>query len=356
MFQNVQMNNDGAKILVIGVGGGGGNALNCIVEEGVKGNIDYIAVNTDLQALNRSQATQTIQIGPKLTQGLGAGGNPEVGEQSAQENKDDIAEAIKDCNMVFITAGMGGGTGTGAAPIVAEIAKELGKLTVAVVTKPFAFEGKRKMDQAEKGIRKLLDNVDSLVVIPNQKLMENDAKITMRQAYAMSDDVLKTGVKSIADLILRDGFINVDFADVTSIMKNAGYAHMAMGHGQGKEKSKDAAKQVITSPLLETSIKGARRLLLNIVMSDDVTTVDLAELTDLLTNEADPNANIITGVDYIEDGNDEIFVTVIASDFIDFDDGIKDDAAEDEKALASAGVKAPGNTDIYEDIFGILKS
>lgn len=355
MFQNVQMNNDSAKIIVVGVGGGGGNALNCIVSEGVKGNIDYIAVNTDLQALNRSQATQCIQIGPKLTQGLGAGGNPEVGEQSAQENKDDIAEALKDCNMVFITAGMGGGTGTGAAPVVAELAKELGKLTVAVVTKPFAFEGKRKMDQAEKGIKKLLQNVDSLIVIPNQKLMENDAKITMRQAYAMADDVLKTGVKSIADLILRDGFINVDFADVTSIMKNAGYAHMAMGHGQGKEKAKDAAKQVITSPLLETSIKGARRLLLNVVMSDDVTTVDLAELTDLLTDEADPNANIITGVDYIEDGNDEIFVTVIASDFVDFDDGISEKEA-DMEAMAKAGVKAPGNTDIYEDIFGILKS
>lgn len=355
MFQNVQMNTNGAKIIVVGVGGGGGNALNCIVTEGIKGNIDYIAVNTDVQALNRSQATQTIQIGPKLTQGLGAGGNPEVGEQSAQENKDDIAEAIKDCNMVFITAGMGGGTGTGAAPIVAEIAKELGKLTVAVVTKPFAFEGKRKMEQAEKGIKKLLENVDSLIVIPNQKLMDNDAKITMRQAYAMADDVLKTGVKSIADLILRDGFINVDFADVTSIMKNAGYAHMAMGHGQGKEKAKDAAKQVITSPLLETSIKGARRLLLNVVMSDDVTTVDLAELTDLLTNEADPNANIITGVDYIEDGNDEIFVTVIASDFIDFDDGIAKDNGQAE-ALASAGVKAPGNTDIYDNIFGILNS
>lgn len=355
MFQNVQMNNNGAKIIVVGVGGGGGNALNCIVAEGVKGNIDYIAVNTDVQALNRSQATQTIQIGPKLTQGLGAGGNPEVGEQSAQETKEEIAEALKDCNMVFITAGMGGGTGTGAAPVVAEIAKELGKLTVAVVTKPFAFEGKRKMDQAEKGISKLLDNVDSLIVIPNQKLMDNDAKITMRQAYAMADDVLKTGVKSIADLILRDGFINVDFADVTSIMKNAGYAHMAMGHGQGKEKAKDAAKQVITSPLLETSIKGARRLLLNVVMSDDVTTVDLAELTDLLTNEADPNANIITGVDYIEEGNDEIFVTVIASDFVDFDNGAKDNGAQAE-ALASAGVKAPGNTDVYDNIFGILNS
>ncbi len=354
MFQNVQMNNNGAKIIVVGVGGGGGNALNCIVAEGVKGNIDYIAVNTDVQALNRSQATQTIQIGPKLTQGLGAGGNPEVGEQSAQETKEDIAEALRDCNMVFITAGMGGGTGTGAAPVVAEIARELGKLTVAVVTKPFAFEGKRKMEQAEKGIKKLLENVDSLIVIPNQKLMDNDAKITMRQAYAMADDVLKTGVKSIADLILRDGFINVDFADVTSIMKCAGYAHMAMGHGQGKEKAKDAAKQVITSPLLETSIKGARRLLLNVVMSDDVTTVDLAELTDLLTNEADPNANIITGVDYIEDGDDEIFVTVIASDFVDFDNG--DVAAVEAEALANAGVKAPGNTDIYDNIFGILNS
>ena len=354
MFQNVQMNNNGAKIIVVGVGGGGGNALNCIVAEGVKGNIDYIAVNTDVQALKRSQATQTIQIGPKLTQGLGAGGNPEVGEQSAQETKEDIAEALRDCNMVFITAGLGGGTGTGAAPVVAEIAKELGKLTVAVVTKPFAFEGKRKMEQAEKGIKKLLENVDSLIVIPNQKLMDNDAKITMRQAYAMADDVLKTGVKSIADLILRDGFINVDFADVTSIMKCAGYAHMAMGHGQGKEKAKDAAKQVITSPLLETSIKGARRLLLNVVMSDDVTTVDLAELTDLLTNEADPNANIITGVDYIEDGDDEIFVTVIASDFVDFDNG--DAAVVEAEALANAGVKAPGNTDIYDNIFGILNS
>ncbi|NLZ45784.1 MAG: cell division protein FtsZ [Clostridiales bacterium] len=355
MFQNVLMNNDGAKIIVIGVGGGGGNALNCIVTEGIKGNIDYVAVNTDLQALSRSQATQPIQIGPKLTSGLGAGGNPEVGEQSAQENKDEIAEAIKDCNMVFITAGMGGGTGTGAAPIVAEIAKELGKLTVAVVTKPFAFEGKRKMDQAEKGIKKLLDNVDSLIVIPNQKLMDNDAKITMRQAYSMADDVLKTGVKSIADLILRDGFINVDFADVTSIMKSAGYAHMSMGHGQGKEKAKDAAKQVITSPLLETSIKGARRLLLNVVMSDDVTTVDLAELTDLLTNEADPNANIITGVDYIEDATDEIYVTVIASDFVDFDNGSKEDSGNAE-ALMNAGVKAPGNTDLYDNIFGILNS
>lgn len=354
MFQNVQMNNNGAKIIVVGVGGGGGNALNCIVAEGVKGNIDYIAVNTDVQALNRSQATQTIQIGPKLTQGLGAGGNPEVGEQSAQETKEDIAEALRDCNMVFITAGMGGGTGTGAAPVVAEIAKELGKLTVAVVTKPFAFEGKRKMEQAEKGIKKLLENVDSLIVIPNQKLMDNDAKITMRQAYAMADDVLKTGVKSIADLILRDGFINVDFADVTSIMKCAGYAHMAMGHGQGKEKAKDAAKQVITSPLLETSIKGARRLLLNVVMSDDVTTVDLAELTDLLTNEADPNANIITGVDYIEDGDDEIFVTVIASDFVDFENANANEVQAE--ALANAGVKAPGNTDIYDNIFGILNS
>ncbi|MBE6836656.1 MAG: cell division protein FtsZ [Ruminococcus sp.] len=354
MFQNVQMNNSGAKIIVVGVGGGGGNALNCIVAEGVKGNIDYIAINTDLQALSRSQATQTIQIGPKLTQGLGAGGNPEVGEQSAQETKEDIAEALRDCNMVFITAGMGGGTGTGAAPVVAEIARELGKLTVAVVTKPFAFEGKRKMEQAEKGIKKLLENVDSLIVIPNQKLMDNDAKITMRQAYAMADDVLKTGVKSIADLILRDGFINVDFADVTSIMKEAGYAHMAMGHGQGKEKAKDAAKQVITSPLLETSIRGARRLLLNVVMSDDVTTVDLAELTDLLTNEADPNANIITGVDYIEDGDDEIFVTVIASDFVDFDNGEAE--AEAVEALVNAGVKAPGNTDIYDNIFGILNS
>lgn len=349
----------GAKIKVIGVGGGGGNALNCIAQEGLSGNVDYIAVNTDVQALQRSKATEKIQIGTKLTRGLGAGGRPEVGEASAQESKDEISEAIKDANMVFITAGMGGGTGTGAAPIVAEIAQELGILTVAVVTKPFGFEGAKKMQQAERGIDELLTNVDSLIVIPNQKLLTGEQRLTMRESFSLADNILKTGVMSIADLILRNGFMNVDFADVTTIMKEAGLAHIAIGSGSGKDKAQEAAKQVISSPLLETSISGARRLLVNIVMSEDIVTSDMDELTQIITQAVDPDATIIFGADYSPDLTDTIDVTVIATDFADRKvSSAKDDAlsALNSEAMAKAGVKAPDNPNYYDDIFNIIKN
>ena len=260
----------GAKIKVIGVGGGGGNALNCIAAAGIEGNVEYIAVNTDIQALKKSNATRQIQIGAKLTHGLGAGAKPEIGEASAQESRDEIAEAIADADMVFITAGMGGGTGTGAAPVVAEIAQSLDKLTIAVVTKPFKFEGAKKMERAEKGIEALTNNVDALIVIPNQNLITNEMRLTMKQSYAIADDVLKTDVIAIAEIITRHDDINVDFADVTTILKNAGRAHIALGHGEGKDKVADIISQVVASDLLETSITGARRLIVNVTMSEDL--------------------------------------------------------------------------------------
>ena len=311
------MENEGidlAKIKVVGVGGGGGNALNCIVATGIQ-NVEYISVNTDAQALKNSKATTKIQIGQKLTHGLGAGGKPEIGEGAAQESKEEIQDALKGADMIFITAGMGGGTGTGAAPVVAEIARDMGILTVAVVTKPFAFEGARKLAQAERGIDALIKNVDSLVVIPNQKLLTGKENLTMRQSFALADDILKTAVLSVTELILRHGEINVDFADVKTIMSNAGYAHMAIGHGEGKDKVADAVQQVISSPLLETSIKGAKRLLLNITMSEDIVAGDIAELTDTITKAAAEDVELIFGADFKEDLSDTIDVIVIASDF-----------------------------------------
>ena len=282
------------NIKVIGVGGGGGNALNCMASSDVH-DIEYIAVNTDAKALNNSKATTKIQIGAKLTKGRGAGNKPEVGEKSAEENRDEIEAAlkgadmvfIKDTDMVFVTAGMGGGTGTGAAPVVARLAQEAGILTVAVVTKPFAFEREQKMLQAEKGISELRKYVDSLIVIPNEKLLEGlDKPLTMRESFALADDVLKTGVKSISDLIVEEGYINLDFADVSTIMKGAGYAHMAIGHGSGKDKAKEAANAVIASPLLETSIAGAKRLLINIAMSEDILSSDVDIATKMTTYKA----------------------------------------------------------------------
>ena len=234
----------GASIKVIGVGGGGGNALNGIAAAGIQGNVEYIAVNTDIQALKKSQADRQIQIGAKLTHGLGAGAKPEIGEASAQESQDEIAEAIKDADMVFITAGMGGGTGTGAAPVVAEIAQSLEKLTIGVVTKPFKFEGVKKMQRAESGIEQLVKHVDALIVIPNQNLITSDMRLTMKQSYQIADEVLKTDVIAIAEIITRHDEINVDFADVTTILKGAGRAHIAIGHGEGKDKVQDIAERV----------------------------------------------------------------------------------------------------------------
>ncbi len=303
------------NIKVIGVGGGGGNALNCMVDAGVK-DIEYIAVNTDAKALNRSKATTKIQIGAKLTKGRGAGNRPEVGERSAEENRDEIEASLKGSDMVFITAGMGGGTGTGAAPVVAEIAQEMGLLTVAVVTKPFAFEREQKMLQAERGIDELKKYVDSLIVIPNEKLLDGlEKQPTMRESFSLADDILKTGVKSISDLITEDGYINLDFADVSTIMKGAGYAHMAIGHGSGKDKAAEAAKSVISSPLLETSISGARRLLINITMSEDIMASDVDIATKMITDTAADDVEFMFGTAFKEDMNDEMTITVIAAGY-----------------------------------------
>lgn len=303
------------NIKVIGVGGGGGNALNCMADSGVN-DIEYIAINTDASALRHSKATSKIQIGAKLTRGRGAGNKPEVGERSAQENKEEIAAALKDADMIFITAGMGGGTGTGAAPVVAQIAQEMEILTVAVVTKPFLFEREQKMLQAERGIAELKKYVDSLIVIPNEKLLVGLEKpLTMRESFSLADDILKTGVKSISDLITDDGFINLDFADVSTIMKGAGYAHMAIGYGSGKDKATDAAKAVISSPLLETSISGANRLLINIAMSEDVLAEDVDTATKMITDTAADDVEFIFGTAFKEDMQDEMRITVIAAGF-----------------------------------------
>ena len=320
----------GVKIKVIGVGGGGGNALNCMVASGVQ-DIEYIAINTDAKALNNSKATTRIQIGAKLTKGRGAGNKPAIGQQSAEENKEEIEAALKGADMVFITAGMGGGTGTGAAPVVAKIAQEAGILTVAVVTKPFAFEREQKMAQAEKGIMELKKYVDSLIVIPNEKLLEGmDKPLTMRESFALADDILKTGVKSISDLIVEEGYINLDFADVSTIMKGAGYAHLAIGHGSGKDKAKEAANAVIASPLLETSIAGAKRLLINITMSEDILSSDVDNATKMITDKAADNVEFIFGTAFKEDMQDEMTITVIAAGF----DEETDDSEEAEEPAA----------------------
>ena len=306
------------NIKVIGVGGGGGNAVNCMVDSGVN-NIEYIAINTDAKALNKSRATTRIPIGAKLTKGRGAGNKPEIGQRSAEENRDEIETHLKGADMIFITAGMGGGTGTGAAPVVAKIAKEMDILTVAVVTKPFLFEREQKMAQAERGITELRKYVDSLIVIPNEKLLEGKQQLTMKQSFSLSDDILKTGVKSISDLIVEEGYINLDFADVSTIMRGAGYAHMAIGHGSGKDKAKEAANAVISSPLLETSISGAKRLLINIAMSEDILSSDVDAATKMITDTAAEDVEFIFGTAFKEDMEDEMTITVIAAGFDDPD-------------------------------------
>ncbi len=326
------------NIKVVGVGGGGGNALDCMVQADVK-NIEYIAVNTDAKALLNSKAPTRIQIGTKLTKGRGAGNRPEVGRQSAEENRDEISNALKGADMIFITAGMGGGTGTGAAPVVAQIAQELGILTVAVVTKPFAFEREQKMAQAERGIETLKQYVDSLVIIPNERLLVGvDKPLTMRQSFALADDILKTGVQSISDLIVEDGYINLDFADVSTIMKGAGYAHMAIGHGSGKNKADEAASAVISSPLLETSIAGAKRLLINIAMSEDVLSSEVDSATQKITETAAPGVEVILGTAFKEDMSDEMVITVIAAGY-DEPNADAEDEIEPEPAPARRGTQ-----------------
>ena len=303
------------NIKVIGVGGGGNNVVNRMVRTGTKG-VDFIAINTDKQALSVSAATYKIQIGEKLTNGQGAGSDPEVGRKSAEENRNQISKALEDADMVFITAGMGGGTGTGAAPIVADIAKELGVLTVGVVTKPFRFEGMRRMKQAEGGIAELRNKVDSLVIIPNERLkLATDQKITMVNAFEIADDVLQQAVQSISDLIKNTGFINLDFADVSAVMKDAGRAHMGVGRAAGKNKAEEAAKMAISSPLLETSINGAKGVLINVTGSMDIGLEEVETAANLVQEAAHPDANIIFGATFDETLEDEIRVTVIATGF-----------------------------------------
>ena len=330
------------NIKVIGVGGGGGNAVNRMVEAGLNG-VEFVAMNTDQQALVNSKATQKVQLGAKLTKGRGAGADPEVGQRAAEESKDEIANALKGAQMVFITAGMGGGTGTGAAPVVAETAHDLGILTVGIVTKPFAFEGKRKMSIAEQGIANLMMHVDSLIVIPNERLkLISQEKITLMNAFEAADNVLRQGVESISSLINVPAFINLDFADVRSIMKDAGFAHMGVGVAKGAGKAENAAKAAISSPLLETSIAGARGVIINITSSPDIGLDDVETAASMITQSAHPDANIIWGTAFDERLQDEMSITVVATGF-ESTPGVDEPiqaAMDAQKAAAAAAAPA----------------
>ncbi|MCQ2443479.1 MAG: cell division protein FtsZ [Oscillospiraceae bacterium] len=315
------------SIKVIGVGGGGNNVVNRMVKSGTKG-VDFIAVNTDKQALDSSNATYKIQIGEKLTHGQGAGANPDVGRKAAEESRSQLDKALENTDMVFVTCGMGGGTGTGGSPIVADVAREKGILTVGVVTKPFKFEGRRRMLQAEEGIAELKQKVDSLVIIPNDRLKHaTDQKITFANAFEIADDVLKQAVESISDLVKNVGFINLDFADVTSVMKDAGLAHMGVGRAAGANKAEEAAKMAISSPLLETSIMGARGVLVNVTGDMNIGLEEVEIAATLVQENANPDANIIFGATFDESLEDEIRVTVIATGF---DEGNKVEEPEEE--------------------------
>ena len=308
------------NIKVVGVGGGGNNVVNRMVRSGTKG-VDFVAVNTDKQVLNASSATYKIQIGEKLTHGKGAGAKPDVGRKAAEENRSQLSKALENTDMVFVTCGMGGGTGTGGSPIVADVARELGILTVGVVTKPFAFEGKVRMRQAEEGITELKNKVDALVIIPNERLkMATDQKITLANAFEIADDVLRQAVESISDLIQKVGVINLDFADVTSVMKDAGLAHMGVGRAAGENKAKEAAKLAVSSPLLETSINGAKGVLINITSGKDIGLDEVDTAVTLVQQAAHPEANIIFGSIFDENMEDEMRVTVIATGFDDADE------------------------------------
>ena len=353
------------NIKVIGVGGGGNNVVNRMVSTGAKG-VDFVAVNTDKQALNVSSATYKIQIGEKLTHGKGAGADPEVGRKAAEESRAQIAKALEDTDMVFIAAGMGGGTGTGGAPIVAEIAKEMGILTVGVVTKPFGFEGPRRMRAAESGINELKEKVDSLVIIPNERLKYATAqKIPFANAFEIADDVLRQAVQSISDLIRNTGFINLDFADVTAIMKNAGMAHMGVGRAAGNGKAEEAAKLAISSPLLETSIEGAKGILINITGSMDIGLEEVEQAASLVQQAVHPDALTIFGATFDETMDDEIRVTVIATGFEKVDSAVKPAEAPKQQVVTAAApapraeedipqANEPEEPDPFDDIFKIF--
>lgn len=302
-----------ASIKVVGVGGAGNNGIDRMIENNVKG-VEFIAINTDKQQLERSKAKIKIQIGEKLTRGLGAGSDPDIGKCSAEESRAEIAEVLKGADMVFVTAGMGGGTGTGAAPIVAEVSKQMGILTVVVVTKPFPFEGKRRMTQADRGIEELKETVDTLIIIPNEKLLQVVEKTTsVMDAFKMADDVLRQGVQGISDLITIPGLINLDFADIKTIMSDAGIAHMGIGTASGEHRAQEAARQAIHSPLLETSIEGAGAVLINVTGGSDLSLLEITEAAELVQKSVDVDANIIFGTVLKEDITDEIIITIIAT-------------------------------------------
>ena len=351
------------NIKVVGVGGGGNNVVNRMVHSGAQG-VDFIAVNTDKQALNASSANYKLQIGEKLTGGKGAGSNPEIGRKAAEESRNQISKALEETDMVFVTAGMGGGTGTGAAPVVAEIARELGVLTVGVVTKPFGFEGRRRAQQAEAGIEELKDKVDSLVIIPNERLkFATDQKITFANAFEIADDVLRQAVQSISDLIRDTGFINLDFADVTAIMKDAGMAHMGGGRAAGKGKAGEAARLAISSPLLETSIEGAHGVLINITGSTDIGLEEVEQAATLVQQAVHPDALTIFGATFDESLDDEIRVTVIATGFAEAQQAKAENAANAGSGeavkldpLPAEGEKADDDMDkSFNDILKIFQ-
>ncbi len=352
--ENAECIDCATKIKVIGVGGGGNNAVNRMIEAGVDG-VEFVAINTDRAALLRSKADTKVVIGEKLTKGQGAGSNPEVGAAAAEENLEDINNAIKGADMVFITAGMGGGTGTGAAPVVAKLAHDMGILTVAVVTKPFKFERDKRMAQAEAGIAQLSANVDAIIVIPNERLKQlSSTRITVLNAFLEADNILKHGVQSISDLVIKDGLINLDFADVKSIMLNSGYAHMGVGAASGKEKAETAAKLAISSPLLETSISGARGILVNFTCPSDFALDELDTAADMITNEAHPDARVIIGYVVDDTLNDEVHVTVVATGFVK--DDVKDATIADSsiKETAPAVDKTQSDSGDYDKIFDIF--
>ena len=336
------------SIKVVGVGGGGNNVVNRMVRGGMQG-VDFVAVNTDKQALNASSANYKIQIGEKLTGGKGAGSNPDVGRKAAEESRNQLSKALENTDMVFITAGMGGGTGTGAAPIVAEIAREQGILTVGVVTTPFKWEGARRMRDAQGGITQLREKVDSLVIIPNERLKyATDQKITFANAFEIADDVLRQAVQSISDLIRDTGFINLDFADVTAVMKDAGYAHMGVGRAAGKGKAEEAARMAISSPLLDTSINGAKGVLINITGSMDIGLEEVEQAATLVQEAVHPDALTIFGATFDETLDDEIRVTVIATGFDEGQGKFQSPAAQPEAAPAAKPTLQPLNEVVGE--------
>ena len=347
-FDFEQVYDSGVKIKVIGVGGGGNNAVNRMISTNIRG-VEFIAMNTDNQALNTSCAAKKLVIGDKITKGLGAGSNPEVGKRSAEESIDAVKEALNGADMVFITAGMGGGTGTGAAPVIAKAAHEMGILTVGIVTKPFAFEGIKRYRQAEAGIAELSKYVDSLIVIPNERLKQvEDTHITLANAFEIADDVLRRGVQSVSELINVPGFINLDFADVTTIMKNAGYAHMGVGAAKGADKAQLASMAAISSPLLETSIAGATGVLVCITASEDIQLDEVNLASQMIYEEAHPDATIIWGATLDPTLEDEMRVTIIATGFSESINKIADKAKIAEAAPAAPATPDPINSVIEE--------